>query len=375
MKKKILLIYYQNIKQNGISKSISNLTKNLIEDGYDVTILFLMTPHQDFFPIDDRVEKIYIDSFATPQFERAKKIKSTFRVKGKLNNLLHNLYDWGVFLLLQDWISKNENHYDIIIPCWYKLATYLTFTECAHKTIAWEHINYKTGGLIYYNLLRHRYKKLKGIVCLTESSLEYYKKLNPYSIKIPNIIGDQFENYVLNINEKNNNILVASRLDPEKNVKDFLDIIKDIVLPEDSTVTIAGTGIQEKELIAYARQLKIDKVKFAGSLSPDKMFQLYKESKIFCMTSLFEGLPTTLIEAMFCGNVLLSYDCPTGPAEIITENNGFLIPLKDKPAFRTILQTLIDDPFLLEGLIKKSHKEADKWKKSEIIDKWKLLLR
>lgn len=93
------------------------------------------------------------------------------------------------------------------------------------------------------------------------------------------------------------------------------------------------------------------------------------------MTSLFEGLPTTLIEAMFCGNVLLSYDCPTGPAEIITENNGFLIPLKDKPAFRTILQTLIDDPFLLEGLIKKSHKEADKWKKSEIIDKWKLLLR
>jgi glycosyltransferase involved in cell wall biosynthesis len=290
-------------------------------------------------------------------------------------NLVYNLYDYGAFLLLKSWIKNYGKEYDEIVSCWYKLSTYLTFTDAANKTTAWEHISYKTGGLIYFKLLRHRYKKLKRIVCLTDGSLDYYTALNPNSVKIPNIIGDQFENYNFNRESKENNILLASRLDPEKNVKDFLEIIKDAELPENWTVTIAGTGIESEILKKQAKNLELYNVVFLGSVPSEKMFELFQISKIFCMTSLAEGLPTTLIEAMFCGNVLISYDCPTGPSEIINGKNGFLIPLMDKKMFKEKLMYLVNKPEALNRTMEMSFEEAKKWGKQEIIEKWTKLLQ
>lgn len=370
MKKKILFIYYQNIKQNGISKAIANLSKNLIEEGYDISILFLMEEHDDFFPIDGRVKKIYINSFNTKQFQFASRVKKKFGNKGKIDNLIYNLYDYGVFLLLKNWIKEHGKEYNDIISCWYKLSTYLTFTDVANKTTAWEHISYKTGGFIYFKLFRHRYSKLKKIVCLTDGSLDYYKSLNPNSLKIPNIIGDQFEEYKLNREAKKNNILLAGRLDPEKNVKDFLEIIKDAELPNNWTVTIAGAGTESEMLKKLAENLMLDNVNFLGTVPSEKMFDLFQTSKIFCMTSLSEGLPTTLIEAMFLGNVLISYDCPTGPSEIVNKKNGFLIPLMDKQMFREKLTYLVNNPEILHETMEISFEEAKKWGKDGIVEKW-----
>lgn len=61
----------------------------------------------------------------------------------------------------------------------------------------------------------------------------------------------------------------------------------------------------------------------------DEICNYYNAAKIYAMTSLYEGLPMVLIESQSFGIPSVAYDCPTGPAEIITDNvNGFLIPLK-----------------------------------------------
>ena len=325
--KKILFIYYQNIKQGGISKSIANITKSLVDEEYEVTILFLMRSHQDFFPIDMRVKKVYINSFDTKYFRKTHRLNKN--LKGKIQKIVNYAYDFGCFSVLKDWIEKNHNRYDEIITCWYKLSIYLTFTSASHKTVAWEHINHKTGGLIYFNLLKKRYSKLKSIICLTDDSANFYKKYHTKIIKISNIIGDQFENCELDLNSKEDKIFFASRMDPEKNVKEFLEIIAETKLQQSWNVTIAGTGIEVNEIKRYAAKLKINNLNFLRSISSEEMLDYYKKSKIFCMTSLSEGLPTTLIEAMFCGNSLISYDCPTGPSEIVNKNNGYLITLKE----------------------------------------------
>ena len=56
-----------------------------------------------------------------------------------------------------------------------------------------------------------------------------------------------------------------------------------------------------------------------------------KNAKLFVHSSFYEGLPTVLIEAMICGKVVLSSDCPTGPKEILSkENCGVLFKTGDK---------------------------------------------
>ena len=374
MKKKILFVYYQNIKQGGISKSISHLTKNLVDEGYDVTILFLVREHTDFFPIDIRVNKIYIDSFKTSHFKRAHNLNKKSFFKGKLRKFVNYSYDYGSYQVLKQWINENHHQFDEIITCWYKLSTYLTYTEAAPKTIAWEHIDHRVGGLVFLNLLRKRYSRLKGIIALTEESKIFYEKIHGNVFKISNIVGDQYENFEFNLAKKDNTILLASRLDPEKNVKEFINIIQEVDLPKDWKVMIAGTGFIADEVQAHAERLKCDNIQFLGAIASEKMLELYTKSKIFCMTSLGEGLPTTLIEAIFCGNALVSYDCPTGPSEIVNEENGFLVPLRDKQMFKEKLDFLVKNPSDLAKLMQSAHIDANKWKKEIILEKWKFVL-
>ncbi|WP_379968166.1 glycosyltransferase [Epilithonimonas sp. UC225_85] len=339
-----------------------------------MSILFLMREHADYFPIDKRIKKIYLDSFDTPYYRTAEKLKKKSILRGKLNNAVFYAYDLGCFFVLKDWIKNNHQQYDQIITCWYKLSTYLTFTDAASKTIAWEHINHKTGGLVFFKLLRSRYRHLNRVICLTSEAMDYYQEKEVDVSKITNIIGDQYENEKFDFDKKENLILLASRLDPEKNVKGFLEIISEINLPSEWSIAVAGDGRESGFLKTYAEDLGIKRIKFLGSVASEQMIEMFRKSKIYCMTSLVEGLPTTLIEAMFCGNTLISYDCPTGPSEIINKNNGFLIPLHDKEKFKEKLTLVLNDPALLKKISTSSYEESLKWKKGVIINQWISLL-
>ncbi|MDY3548803.1 glycosyltransferase [Riemerella anatipestifer] len=116
------------------------------------------------------------------------------------------------------------------------------------------------------------------------------------------------------------------------------------------------------------------KVDLMGTGDLDDVKNLIIESKICCLTSTAEALPTILIQAMFCSNVLVAYDCNYGPSDIINENNGFLIPLKNKDSFREKLQYLLDNPADLECLSHSSYMEAQKWKKDKILEQWKKII-
>lgn len=77
-----------------------------------------------------------------------------------------------------------------------------------------------------------------------------------------------------------------------------------------------------------------------------------------------------LLEAMFCGNALVSYDCNYGPSDIINQNNGFLIPMDDKILFQEKLKDLIDHSDKLNLLNTSAFEESKLWKKEKILEKW-----
>ncbi|WP_374444724.1 glycosyltransferase [Epilithonimonas sp.] len=375
MKKKLLFIYYQNIKSGGVSKVLVNLVNELVDKDYEVDVLFLMAEHQDFYPIDARVHKHYLDAFSFWTFKICKFNKKYLNFVPKLNNINAYIYQLGVGLLMNRWLKKHHSDYNVIIPCWYKLSCTLALNKkVSHKTIAWEHNSHKVGGF-FWNRLKAKYKNINKIICLNSADKDFYKSINPETYIIANIMDADIESqdFIPNKN-KENIITMIARLEPEKNVPEFLEIINEVNLPKDWKVEIIGDGSQMAALKDYIKFNSLNNVFILGELDTTDVKKHLSKSKINCLTSVSEGFGMVLIEAMFSSNALIAYDCPSGPAEIINTKNGFLIKLGDKKSFKTKLDFLVNNPSQLEQMMHSAFLKSEKWKREHILKKWQHIL-
>lgn len=213
------------------------------------------------------------------------------------------------------------------------------------------------------------------MICINNDDYKYFKKINPKTHIIGNIMDPEFEKQKFrSFQEKENIISLVARLDPEKNILEFLEIIKETNLPADWKVNIIGQGLQLDLLKDYAEKNALHQVNFLGQVDSKVVRDYMSKSKILCLTSIREGFGIVLVEGMFASNVLIAYDCPSGPADIINEKNGYLIPLHAKESFVEKLNYLVNNPSVLEKKIKTSFLESAKWKRENIIKSWEKVL-
>ncbi|SKB81157.1 Glycosyltransferase involved in cell wall bisynthesis [Soonwooa buanensis] len=378
MSKKILFIYYKLFKPGGVARVLVSLANQLVEQGYDVSILLMMSNTDCFYPLDSRVKIVHIDSFSHWGFTKINVgIDKYFRKLPARQNIKNYVYDFGQWEMLSKWLKQNHLNYDLVISSWYKLSAQIAQNKAiAAKTIAWEHANFEVGGKLWKDLLRKNYKNFKAVVCLNSPSLAHYKQINNQSFLIANLIGFPFENFVSEkIENKKNDLIFVGRLDSDKNVQESLEILKNVNL-KNFKFKIIGDGPTKSKLEKYLEDntdLK-NKVELLGAKNLDEIYEALSNSKAFLFTSKTECLPTVLIEANLTANALISYDCKYGPSDIVNQQNGYLIPMHDKEMFAEKLQYLIDNPYVLEELNKSSYRESAKWRKDKIIQQWKNLI-
>jgi glycosyltransferase involved in cell wall biosynthesis len=110
--------------------------------------------------------------------------------------------------------------------------------------------------------------------------------------------------------------------------------------------TLIGAGDNEAELrAAFATLADPSKVRFAGKMSSDEVMGHYAGQDCFLLTSNFEGLPVSLMEAMGQGVIPLVTDIDSGIPEIVSHGrNGFLQPVGDIDAFAARLAELHASP-------------------------------
>lgn len=104
---------------------------------------------------------------------------------------------------------------------------------------------------------------------------------------------------------------------------------------------ILGEGDDRAALESLAQGLQIaDDVSLPGFVN--NPFAYVSRSAVFVLSSLFEGLPTVLIEAMAVGTPVVSTNCPSGPLEILNQGEyGALTEVGDVEGLaRAIVQTL-----------------------------------
>jgi len=371
--KKILFIYYRLFKAGGLTKVLVNLCNELVNVGFEVTILIMLNDKSSFYYLDDRVKVITLDTFSTFEFKSIRPFNNKYLGWfSKINEINNYVYDFGQWRLLYHWLKSNHQKYDVIVSTYYKLSAQLSLNKyVSKKTLAWEHNNYYHGGFLWFKTLRKYYKNLKGIICINEPGYLKYKQINNNTVLIRNIIGDSYENLKFQSYEnKKNQIIIVGRLEYAKNISSFLEIISEIELKE-WKVKVIGTGPEYNLLQEKKIELNLNnKVEFVGQKSEHEVIEYQLESKIVCMTSISEGFGMVLVEGLFSSNALISYDCNYGPSDIINNNNGFLIPMHDKEIFKEKLQFLIDNPKDLEGLCNSSYEESKKWGKENILNQW-----
>jgi glycosyltransferase involved in cell wall biosynthesis len=110
------------------------------------------------------------------------------------------------------------------------------------------------------------------------------------------------------------------------------------------------TKEQLAELMALAANLGVaDDVDLPGFVA--NPFAYMARASAFVLSSLYEGLPGVLIQAMACGCPVVSTDCPSGPAEILDGGRfGSLVPVGDERAMAEAIVATLDHPIASERL-------------------------
>ncbi|MCP3931083.1 MAG: glycosyltransferase family 4 protein, partial [Bacteroidetes bacterium] len=103
---------------------------------------------------------------------------------------------------------------------------------------------------------------------------------------------------------------------------------------------------------------------------------LLKQADIFVFTSYYEGFPNALCEAMAEGLPAISFDCPSGPSDIIDNGkNGILVPNGECDAFVDELVDLVDDPEKRLAIGTEALKIREKLSIDLIMNQWNDLIK
>ena len=109
--------------------------------------------------------------------------------------------------------------------------------------------------------------------------------------------------------------------------------------------------------------------------TPD-IFEKYMESSVFVLSSRFEPFGLVLPEAMSCGLPVVAFNCPYGPADIITHGvNGFLIENRDIRSFVDKICLLIENESLRQEMGANASKSVAKFRAEEIMPQWDRLFK
>jgi glycosyltransferase involved in cell wall biosynthesis len=130
----------------------------------------------------------------------------------------------------------------------------------------------------------------------------------------------------LNISKKY--ILSVCRLSPEKGLEYLLRAFS-LMANDDLRLIIVGDGMLRDSLTELSRNLNIDdKTIFIREINHGNLYKYYNAADVFCLPSLWEGSPCTIIESMACGTPIVSTNVG-GIPDIVTDKCGLLVGSKN----------------------------------------------
>jgi glycosyltransferase involved in cell wall biosynthesis len=136
-------------------------------------------------------------------------------------------------------------------------------------------------------------------------------------------------------------VLAVGRLVDEKDFPTLLRGMKLLLERRDARLVVLGEGVRRAELEQLTRDLGIQQaVALPGHV--DDVAAHMRAASVLAMTSVCEGFPNVLIEALAAGLPVVSTNCPGGPREILADGEfGTLVPVANPEALASALETVL----------------------------------
>lgn len=357
--KKICFLSGDMSRSGGTERVLAIIANELCkkEDLFEIHILSTVNENMtSFFPLNKRIKQSRILNDKALNFK-----KQYFKVvKGIRNYVKKNNID--VFIDVE-----------VISSIFSIPATRFTST----KHIAWEHFNfYENNGSFLRALARKIDAKFSDyIITLTEEDKNNY--LNNLKIigKIDYIYNPMEIKEVKKCSLHSKQIVSVGRLTYQKGFDMLIDVAKDVLEKnKEYKWLILGDGEDKDRLQEKINKYNLqDRLILKGKVS--NVEDYYKNSSLYVMTSRFEGLPMTLLEAKSYKMPIVSFDCPTGPSEIIRNNiNGYLVKANDIKEMSNKVNSVLLDDKKLKKFSDKAELDIDKFNINSIINKWTNIL-
>ena len=257
-------------EDGGLEKHTIELSKQLVNRGFDVTVI----AHKDFAESFENINFIPLD---------LSKSRNNFFILFKLYKILKN----GKF----DIIHTQANKATSMVT---KIKSFISA-----KIVSTLH-NYKKNLLAF--------EKSDFVITVSDNIGKNLKIKNRTTI-YNGISFDNSDNLNLNLYEKynipENKFIICSvaRLTKVKRFELILSAIKDL----DLHLILVGSGDEENNLKKETQRLNIkDKVTFTGNLANIEVKKIVSSSSLFVMSSDNEGFPYTFVETMFCKTPFIS---------------------------------------------------------------------
>ena len=324
--KKIVFVI-PNLNQGGAERVLATLANRFAQDGSEISIITFDNGNS-FYTLDQNISIVSLDTTTKGFFGSSlNAIKRTHQ------------YIKNVRKIKPDVVISFMDYPNVLCVLWNFIVN--------QKLIIAQRTDPLFGILPrgFRTLRKVLYKKADAIAVQTESSLKIFERIGVRlpAIKsvIPNPLNkDCYDDDVLP--SKENIILAVGRLSAEKQFDILIDIFSKTD-HKDWQLWIVGSGPEMDALQKQVNNLRLsENIKLLGEQKNIKQF--YQRSKVFALTSRTEGYPNALCEAMANGCACISFDCDTGPSEIITNDiNGLLIENGNAVEFQKQLQSLMTD--------------------------------
>lgn len=244
---------------------------------------------------------------------------------------------------------------------------------CEHTDPAAHNI----GGRVWDILRRVTYPCADSVVVLTNSALSYFDpRIRRRASVIPNAINLPAEAIDPHLCRRcSHKIVSVGRL---AQVKGFDMLLQAFSILHRSfplwSLTIWGEGPERAALEKLREKLGLERfVHLPGRTQTP--FREMTEADLFVLSSRYEGFPMALLEAMACNLPVISFDCPSGPREMIQHDvDGILVPPEDVNALADAMGRLMDNATLRNQLTKNAGEVVQRFSMEKVMRRWDELL-
>jgi len=298
--------------------------------------------------------------------------------KNTLQALSNNLH---TILELRRAVHKSKPDIVISFMDRVNVVTLIATRGLAYPVIVYELVDPSRHdiGWTWRNLRKLTYPFADALVCLTESTLARFQSLiGRKGHVIPGLlpVPAQFmgRNEQPHAGASSHTLIAMGRLEPQKGFDLLLDAFARIAdRHPDWLLQILGQGPLRSGLEAQALRLNLGKrVQFTGEV--DDPFPLLCAADLFAFSSRFEGFGMALAEAMACGLPAVSFDCPSGPRDIVRDGvDGILVPPEDVAALAVALDRLMGDAQERQRLGARASDVITRFSRDSVLSLWENL--